>query len=315
MSLLTLHLSAVDEALGPEGDPRGWLLSRARLAPDMPEPMAALVFWDAEGLFAVNEGLPMALIGAGEDALWQSYPDIRWVGAVGSAVLKREGRPLLVRWARLRFADGKVWVATWLRVPGMSLAPVADETWTGPLDQLPPWLAPLFAGAESDGPTVTLVPAALVLPWREDPGVPAPHEAEVLPPEVDFQDVVLFAAGRLEGRFRDEGRVNPTLVVWSGEDLLHWTAKGARGARELSHLGHRLAQDADVHAIGIFGLGEDEGDEGGRLPMIALAMEHRDVGSVLWVRRFERTDADKARWIDPHGQIRVPAPSLGWFKR
>lgn len=313
MTALPIQLIDMDESLGPDGDPRGWLAHRARVAPELPEPMAALVARTARGFQAVEQGIAMELLGAVEHALWDQLDGVLWVGVVGSSVLTREGRPLLVRWARLRFADGRVWAATWLRVPGLALGPVPDELWSGPLDELPPWLGPLFSPAAGGLAAVRVIPPDGP-DWRTDPALPVALFIQELPDDIRFRDVVHIAAARLEARFTETGVAEPTLVAWVEDELIGWAAEGAEGARMLNRLGRRMAADAEVAAIGLFGVGEDALEAGGTRPMIALAMEHRSAGSVLWLRRFERTSPTSARWIDPAGLLRVPGPPLHWFR-
>lgn len=314
MSALPIQLVEVDETLGPDGDPRGWLAQRARLAPEMPEPMAAVVLRCPEGLFAVEQGLALEALGAVEHALWDQVDEVRWIGAVGTSVLTREGRPLLVRWARLRFADGRRWAATWLRVPGLDLGPTPDELWTGAPEETPPWLSPLFDPSAEGLPPIAVVPVDGPH-WRSHPELPVAEFVQELPENVQFEDVIQLAAARLERRFTETGLAPPTLVAWVEDELIGWSVEGETGARRLNRLGRAMARDGSVVALGLFGVGQDALEEGGQRPMIALAMEHREAGSVLWLRRFEHTGENAARWVDPTGLLRVPGPPLHWFDR
>jgi hypothetical protein len=241
-----------------------------------------------------------------------------WVGVVGSGVLIRDGRPLPVRFARLRRSQGTIWVAVWFRMAGVKMGMAPDEVWEGDLPQLPAWLAPVVPdwpdvddADVDDGTFVSDGPATLS--WRRDPSIAAPAFRVPIPEEAAFRDVVEIAAGLLTGRFEETGTADPTVVVWSGGELCGWWAQGAQGAQQAHALGRRIARDAHVQAVGMFGLGQDPVD-GTLTPMVALAMEDRELGPVVWVRHFD-PDPGPTRWLEDSGHVRAPGPRLGWFER
>jgi hypothetical protein len=143
---------------------------------------------------------------------------------------------------------------------------------------------------------------------------PAPDLTLPLPDGAGFPDAVHAAAHRLEARFVETGRAHPALVAWTDAGVEAWLAADPAGAGRLHGWGRARSADPAVHALGLFGLGEDEQD-GRRVPMIALTMQARGGGSVLWLRRFERVADGRARWLDPVGLIRSPGPDLGLFGR
>lgn len=302
----------------PPGDPRGWLAQRARAAPGAQAPVAAVVLGHGGLTRAVRDGVPLESLAAVEAALVARLrPD--WVGCVGSALLSRDGRPVVVRFARLRRDDGTAWVATWIPVPGKArLSAVPDDVYDGEVGRLPGWLAPLVPAwppVEDDAVqgTAPVVDGPQTLEWRRDPIVAAPDVTVPVPDGAAFRDVVEIAGGLLAAGFEASHVARPTVVVWSDSELCAWAGDGARGAREAHALGRRLARDAGVVAVGLFGRGQDQVD-GEVRQMVALAMEHRELGSVVWVRHFAPS-ADGPRWLDAEGAVKVPGPRMGWFER
>jgi hypothetical protein len=302
----------------PPGSVEGWLSQRARAAPGSNEPVAAIVLGNGGLTRAVREGIVLDHLGTVEGSLVRTVrPD--WVGAVGGGVLLRDGRPLIVRFARVRRESGMVWVAVWLRVAGVPMGAAPDEVWTGKVSALPAWLKPLVpdwpdgaAGTEVDPPVAD---GPQTLQWRRDPAIAPPGFRITVPEGAAFRDVVELAAGVLVERFSETGQADPTVVVWSDGELCGWWAEGARGAREAHALGRRIARDAGVQAVGMFGLGRDK-EEDGASSLVMLAMEDRELGPVMWVRHFDRP-AGQARpsWTDEAGVVRAPGPRMGWFER
>lgn len=302
----------------PPGSIEGWLSQRARAAPGSDDPIAAVVVGNGGLTRAVREGVALEHLDTVESALvTRLRPD--WVGVVGGGVLLRDGRPMLVRFARLRQDGGIVWVAVWLRVAGLDMGVAPDEVWQGREDALPEWLRPLVPAwpepTDADAAAPEVADGPQTLQWRRDPSIAPPSFRVPVPDGAAFRDVVEIAAGLLEGRFGETGRADPTVVVWTGDELCGWWAEGARGARGAHALGRRLARDTDVQAVGLFGLGREDGD-GGPMSMVVFAMEDRDHGPVVWVRHFERPDGrGRPRWLAASGELRVPGPRMGWFER
>ena len=301
----------------PPGSVEGWLSQRVRAAPGTEEPVAAIVLGNGGLTRAVREGIGLDHLPAVESTLVREVrPD--WVGAVGAGVLLRDGRPLLVRFARVRRASGSVWVAIWLRVAGVPMGAAPDEVWTGKVDALPAWLAPLVPSwpdpSEAvDGTEPQVADGPQTLQWRRDPSVAPPSFRLDVPDGAAFRDVVDLAAGVLAGRFSETGQADPAVVVWSDGELCGWWAEGARGARGAHALGRRLARDPEVQAVGLFGLGRNPEDDA---PVVMLAMEDRDLGPVMWGRRFARVDGQlRPTWLDEEGRVHAPGPRLGWFER
>jgi len=301
----------------PPGDVRGWLAERARSAPGTDEPIAAVVLGHGGLTRAVREGVALDGLANVESALVAKLsPD--WVGVVGGGVLMRDGRPLPVRFARLHRESGEVWVAVWFRMAGVKMGVAPDEVWEGELSRLPSWLRPIvptWPDVESHQARIAsdVYDGPATLTWRRDPSIAEPAFRLPVPEGAAFRDVVEIAAGLLVGRFEDTGSADPTVVVWSDGELCGWWAEGAKGARDAHALGRRIARDRGVQAVGLFGLGQDPVD-GERTPMVALAMEDRDQGPVVWVRHFRREDG-AAQWLDEVGYVRVPGPRMGWFER
>ena len=300
----------------PPGSVEGWLSERARSAPGTGEPVAAVVLGNGGLTRAVRQGIALDDLEGVEQALVSRLrPD--WVGAVGGAVLTRDGRPLIVRFARVRRDSGEVWIAIWLRVAGLEMGVVPDEVWRGDIGTLPGWLAPLVP----DWPVSELPSASEVadgpytLDWRRDPSIAPPDFRLDVPQHAAFRDVVELAAGVLAARFSETGRADPTVVVWSDGELCGWSGAGARGARGAQALGRRLGRDEDVQAVGLFGLGRDGPGEG-PMTVVMLAMEDRDLGPVIWVRHFERPSGQlRPSWTDEQGEVQIPGPRMGWFER
>ena len=300
----------------PPGSVEGWLSERARAAPGSEEPLAALVVGNGTLTRAVREGIAVDDLAGVEQALVvRLSPD--WVGAVGSAVLMRDHRPVIVRFARVRRASGQVWVAVWLRMAGVEMGVVPDEVWQGKVGALPGWLAPLAPDwPASDTPNTTeVVDGPHTLSWRRDPAIAPPGIRLDVPEGARFRDVVELAAGVLAERFAETGTADPTVVVWSDGELCAWSGAGARGARGAHALGRRLGRDSEVQAVGLFGLGRDvPGD--GPMTVVMLAMEDRELGSVMWSRHFAReTGQLRPSWEDEQGTVETPGPQMGWFER
>jgi len=300
----------------PPGDVRGWLAERARSAPGSEEPIAAVVVGHGALTRAVREGVALDDLAGVESAIVaRLQPD--WVGVVGSGVLLRDGRPLPIRFARLRRDTGVVWTAVWFRMAGVPMGVAPDETWEGELARLPGWLSPLVPA----WPDVENAPARddsevhdgpATLSWRRDPSIAAPAFRVPVPDGAAFRDVVEIAAGLLTGRFVDTGKADPTVVVWSAGEICGWWAEGAQGARQAHALGRRIARDQEVQAVGLFGLGQDPID-GTPTPMVALAMEDRELGPVVWVRHFNK-QGGVTEWLEDTGHVRAPGPRMGWFE-
>ena len=300
----------------PPGTVEDWLSERARAAPGTGDPVAAVVLGNGGLTRAVRQGIGLEDLEGVEQALVSRLrPD--WVGVVGGAVLRRQGRPLIVRFARVRKGSGDVWIGLWLRVAGIEMGVVPDEVWQGEVEALPDWLAPLVpawpvrelpeASEVADGPQT--------LDWRRDPGVAPPEFRIPIPPDAVYRDVVELAGGTLAERFAETGRADPTVVIWSGGELCGWSGAGARGAREAQALGRRLGRDDGVQAVGLFGLGR-EGSGEGPMTVVMLAMEDRDLGPLVWVRHFERAVGERRpSWTDEEGQVQSPGPRMGWFER
>jgi hypothetical protein len=242
------------------------------------------------------------------DAAFLAEPDVAWVGGHGVTVLVRQGRPLWVTYARLRRSEGEIWCRVWHRLPGVPADADGGEDHQGGFDSLPSWLAPLFPPLAHGAGTLAHQAASRPV---QDP-VPPPEQLVPLPEGAAFPDVVQFAAHALEAHFVTQGRTGPTLVAWRSDGVAFWSGEGQEAAGRLHGWGRRLSETPSVRALGLFGLGDDEVD-GRRVPMIALAMEIRDGGSILWLRRFERVEGGRARWLDPAGLVRMPGPTLGWF--
>ncbi len=299
-----MRIPVIPQPLDP-GDPRAWLAREALARPaDAPPHVVVAGTADAR----LDTGPPAGEDLGATDAALLDDAGVEWVGGHGVTVLQAEGRPALVTYARLRRRDGRAWCRVWARLPGMPADPEGGRDHAGPLADLPGWLRPLFpplrAGAAELATQAASAPAAGPLP--------APDLTLDLPEGAAFPDAVHAAAHRLEARFVSLGRAEPTLVVWRADGLAAWVGAGREAAGRLHGWGRRLGADPSVRALGMFGLGEDEVD-GRRVPMIALAMQARGRGSVLWLRRFQRVSDGRARWLDPVGLIRSPGPNLGLF--
>jgi|GEM_PF-4827575 len=302
----------------PPGSVEGWLKDRARAAPGTDEPVAAVVLGNGGLTRAVREGIGLDhLPGVEATLVGKLRPD--WVGVVGGGVLQREGRPVIVRFARVRRSSGTVWVAVWLRIAGVPMSAVPDEVWNGKVSAVPAWLRPLVPDWPSADETIDDPPSVAdgpqTLQWRRDPSIAPPNFRVPVPEGAAFRDVVELAAGLLVQRFDESGQADPTVVVWSDGEVCGWWGEGARGARGAHALGRRIARDASVQAVGLFGLGRD-GDDEKPSSLVMLAMEDRDLGPVMWVRHFERGPGQaRPTWTDDQGVVRAPGPRMGWFER
>jgi hypothetical protein len=300
----------------PSGSIEGWLSERARAAPGTEEPVAAVVLGNGGLTRAVREGIALDHLASVEGTLVSKLsPD--WVGVVGGGVLSRDGRPVIVRFARMRKDSGIVWIAVWLRIAGVPMGVVPDEVWQGKVEAVPAWLRPLVPdwpeGDTADSAEVADGPQTLQ--WRRDPSVAPPAFRIPVPEGAVFRDVVELAAGVLVQRFSETGQADPTVVVWSEGELCGWWGEGARGARGAHALGRRLGRDAGVQAVGLFGLGND-GEKDQPTPLVMLAMEDRELGPVMWVRHFERPPGQaRPHWTEDRGIVRAPGPRMGWFER
>lgn len=301
---MTVPIQALVRPL-PPGDPRSWLARAALSRPEDAPPHVVLAGTADSCLAAgVSDGDPARI--AWVDGALMAEPDVQWVGGHGVAVVEFEGRPALSTYARLRFRNGSWWCRTWLRLPGMQPDPAGGEDHSGLDGPTPASLRALLPQPVA-GETVVRVPESL------SPGLlPAPDLTLTLPSGATFPDAVHAAAHRLEAHFVDSGRARPALVAWTTRGIRAWLGKGKAAASRLHAGGRILSAESDVRALGLFGLGEDE-LRGRRVPMIALAMQLRGGGSVLWLRRFERREDGRARWVDPVGLIRNPGPSLSLF--
>ncbi len=298
----------------PAGSPEGWLAERARAAPGTGEPLVAVALGHGGLTRAVREGVPLDNLPAVESALVARLrPD--WVGAVGSGVVWKGGRPLPVRFARLREQNGGVWVALWFRLPGMTMGVVPDEVWKGDFGRLPAWLVPLApAWPEPDNADSDTVveDGPCTLTWRRDPSIAPPAFTVALPPECRLRDVLDIAAGLLSARFETVGSLRPTVVVWSEGELCGWESEGYRGPQEAIGLGRRLARGKDVQAAGVFGPGRER-HEGVPMSLAVLVLEDRNRDSVVWRRAYQRV-GDHVRWVDEAPTVQAPGPRLGWFE-
>ncbi|MEC7948880.1 MAG: hypothetical protein VX265_15030 [Myxococcota bacterium] len=289
----------------PPGDPRSWL-ARAALSRTEDAPPHVVLAGTADSCLAAGisdaDPTPIASI----DGALMAEPDVQWVGGHGVAVVQRDGRPILASYARLRFRDGSWWCRTWVRLPGVQPDPAGGEDHSG-LGGPPPISLRLLLPRAVAGETVVRM--------REprSPGpLPAPDFTLTLPDGATFPDAVQAAAHRLEAHFVNSGRGRPALVAWTTAGIQAWLGEGRAAAGRLHAWGRMLSAENDIRALGLFGLGEDERG-GRRVPMVALAMQRRGSGSVLWLRRFERRDDGRARWVDPVGLIRTPGPPLSMF--
>lgn len=299
-----MRIPVIPQPLDP-GDPRAWL---AREALGRPADAPTHVVVAATGDSRLDAGPPAGDDLGAADAALLDDPRVEWVGGHGVAVLQAGGRPSLVTYARLRRRDGATWCRTWARLPGMPADPDSGRDHESALAELPGWLGPLFPALRPDV-------AELSTQAESEPvagPLPEPDLTLALPEGAAFPDAVHAAAHRLEARFVSRGRAEPTLVAWREDGLAAWVGSGREAAGRLHGWGRRLSEDPGVRALGMFGLGEDEVD-GRRVPMIALAMQARGRGSVLWLRRFQRVADGRARWLDPVGLIRSPGPNLGLF--
>jgi hypothetical protein len=314
----------------PEGDPRSWLVQEVLKQGATALPCVLTAVRDGERLVALPEdpSAPAATrgssdMGAVESALFKRF-SAPWVGAWGTAVLDREGRPALVTFVRIREEDGQIFVAVWPRVPGQP--PIAEmaEQYDGPLGKAPRWLRALFPPLveaqvdfvdwefqERDDTESEAEP--LEVDEVASGGFPAPDFGERVPDGASFEDVLVIAAERLEARFV-RGDTGPALVAWHEGGISAWFASDDSAAGALKMLGSRIAGDARILGLGLFGLGEDEGvDPPARL--IALAMESRDGERIVWIRRFRMGSGSMATWMDDSGFVRRPGPRIGWFER
>lgn len=308
MSAPLLHLLPLPRGSAPPADPRAWLSARARAAPGSDAPLAALAVAAGGQVYALQEGLGPGLLGVAEAALAAALPRRAWLGAVGSAVIVRAGRPLPVRWARCQPTAGPLWVALWHRSTPGPLSPAPDEVWTGPPSDRPRWLDPLFP-APVDGGVVDLTgPEGPLRRWPD--AVEAPESRRPLPAPIDLPQLIAAIAEGLELRFTQEGKAPPSLHAWDGAQLLRWTRDTPAG---LDPLARAIAADLEIRALGLSGLGAPPGAEGGG-PALLLAIEARGGERAMWARRFLRSADGRARWQDPAGVLQLPGPPLGWLR-
>lgn len=289
----------------PSGDPRAWLVGAALARPDTAAPHTVLGA-AGDGCLAVVVAEPSAVALAEADGALLAEPDVRWVGGHGVGIVSTDGRPSLVTYARMRTREGRWWCRLWRRLPGVP--PEADS---GEDHEGGPGEVPASLGMVLPEP----VPGRSVLRGSATRGMVPIRQPDLtlpLPDGAAFSDAVQAAAHRLEARFVETGRPLPALVAWAEGGVEAWVGAGSGSAGHLHGLGMARGEDPSVRALGLFGLGEDTLD-GRRVPMVALAMQARSGGSVLWLRRFERPRDGRARWLDPVGLIRSPGPALGFF--
>jgi hypothetical protein len=292
----------------PDGEPRKWLELEVLQQGAVALPCILTTVVGGQRLIALTRDEAQDL-GAVEAALFRDH-QAPWVGGWGTAILERDKRPSLVTFLRIRGPDGNVFARVWQRVPGQ--APVAElaEEYAGPLGRAPRWMRGLF-------PPLVDAPVAFepwegdVRTWHADPGLPMPDEAQQVPDGASLEDALVAAARSLEARFVG-GHTGPALVAWQAGTVVWWCGDDDRAAVSLKALGARLALDDKTLAIGLFGLGEDEGtDPPARL--IALAIESRAGERLVWIRRFRVGVGSMATWVDEAGFVRRPGPRMGFF--
>jgi hypothetical protein len=284
----------------PEQDPRSWMSQEVLDSGTEPLPTVVIAGGAERKLVAVELEPDAAWI-ASVDAALLARQDVDWVGGWGTALLKRDGGRVMASFARMRHVDGTVWLRLWMRFPGVAPSEEDAETWEGPLESLPLWLQRLFPAPR--GLRIRLVEATLesLRPAR------APDDVLPLWEGATFADFTLTAAHRLEARVVHTGLVGPSVVAWVGNELRVWWGEHLD---EMEQIGRNVAQKADTHAIGLFGLGEDDEEDG---HMLALAAESRAEQQLMWVRRFSIGRDGSASWSQESGELKPGRPTLGWF--
>jgi len=286
----------------PELAPQDWMSQEVLDGGTEPLPTVVIAGGPERKLVAIELEPDAAWI-ASVDAALLTRQDVDWVGGWGTALLKRDGGRVMASFARMRRVDGTVWLRLWMRFPG--LAPTEDEaeTWEGSLDSLPAWLQRLFPAPR--GLQIRLVEATLesLQPPR------APDDVLPLWAGATFADFTLTAAHRLEARVVHTGLVGPSVVAWVGDELQMWWGEALE---DVERIGQYVARKAETHAVGLFGLGEDDEADDGH--MLALATESRADQQLLWVRRFAIGRDGSASWRQESGELRPGKLTIGWFE-
>lgn len=284
----------------PDGDPREWMSQEVLDSGAKPLPTVVVAGGGQHRLVAVELEPDAAWI-ASVDAALLERPDVKWVGGWGTALLKRDGGRVMASFARMRSADGEVWLRLWMRMPGIAPTAAEAETWSGPLESLPAWLQRLFPLPR--GLSIRLVEATLesLRPAREPDALLPLHEGS------SFRDFTLTAAHRLEARVVHTSEVGPSVVAWVGDELRVWWGEALS---EMENIGRQIASLPSTHAVGLFGLGEPD-DEGAH--MLALATESRAGQCLMWVRRFAIGSDGAASWMSDTGELKPGRLKLGWF--
>lgn len=292
----------------PAGDPRDWLLEEVVRHGAVALPLVMTAGTSSERRVVAT--LPASLSQGQVEALFLADPDVQWVSAWGTTVLRPDGKQALITWARLRFREGRGYVAFWTRAPGVPPELEHVETWEGKLRDVPAWLAELFPPLDDTQAASFEEVSWDPQPWPSDAHIRTPDATIAVHADATLQDIALTIGHRLEARFVTEGAADPTVAVWHDDLVSVWWDEGEDGAAVVCDIGRRLARHPETRALGLYGLGED--DEGG-ISMIALVLESRDGSSVMWTHHFAFTSADTAQWLEEQGELGEPTTRVGWF--
>jgi hypothetical protein len=279
----------------PPGEPLDELVREAerQLAHKGSLPWMVIGGTGRERVAVTHAALTPAECAAAERALLRER-DVDWVVTVGEAALLANMGVLRHLFLRRSFPDER-WEA---RVRPFMVA--TELMWLGP------WRRQMGSGPEGGALSPIFVePVDRKVRLLKDVEDVQPNALVEVPEGSLPRDVMLRAGHVIEATFVAKGYVPPCVLRWTGGVLeLRLLDRGAPRykARDLAL---RLAQDPETKAIGMAGRSRDEQIQP-PAEQIRAGLEFRDGPALVWRRRFRVMGENKARWLDPGGEI-LPA--------
>jgi hypothetical protein len=219
-------------------------------------------------------------------------PDVLWVAIAGEAALPSGMgvlRHVFVRrhspggaWdAAVRpflAADEVVWLGGWARHSGegreagalKAIFPVPSKSWVRFLD--------------------------------EDEDLVEPSAVQDVPAGATTQDIARMAGLLMESFFVSHGFVPPSVVRYDGARLEIRMLPRSSSPNAAPDLAIRLAQEEDTEAVGLFKRTNDT-EVQPPAEQVHLRIEFRGGPVLVWKRRFRIVGQNRARWLDPGGEI------------